>query len=60
MSCIISGSTMPPEPEKLEKEIETMTMNGWHLAQITSGGDGSGQDNITSWVYLLFAHEKSG
>ncbi len=59
VSCLISGSTMPPEPEKIEKEIEAMTTTGWHLALITTGGGGSGQGSITSWVYLLFEREKS-
>ncbi|HLB71470.1 MAG: hypothetical protein OIN88_05020 [Candidatus Methanoperedens sp.] len=57
VSCIISGSTVPPEPEDIEKEIETITMQGWHLKQITSGGGGSGNGNVTSWVYLLFEQE---
>jgi hypothetical protein len=54
VSCIISGATLPPEPEHIETEIETMTLKGWHLAHITTGGGGSGQGSVTSWVYLLF------
>jgi len=57
VSCLISGSTLPPEPEKIEREIEDVTMQGWKLAQITTGGGGSGQGSITSWVYLLFERE---
>ena len=57
VSCLISGSTLPPEPEKIEREIEDVTMQGWKLTQITTGGGGSGQGSITSWVYLLFERE---
>jgi len=57
LSCLISGSTLPPEPEKIEREIEDVTMQGWKLAQITTGGGGSGQGSVTSWVYLLFERE---
>ncbi|MDP3105135.1 MAG: hypothetical protein Q8M95_11080 [Candidatus Methanoperedens sp.] len=57
VSCLISGSTLPPEPEQIEAEIETMTLKGWTLAQITTGGGGSGQGSVTSWVYLLFERE---
>jgi hypothetical protein len=57
VSCLISGSTLPPEPEKIEREIEDVTMQGWKLAQITTGGGGSGQGSVTSWVYLLFERE---
>jgi hypothetical protein len=57
VSCIISGSTLPPEPEHIETEIETQTMEGWKFQQITTGGGGSGQGSVTSWVYLLFERE---
>ncbi|MFH0904441.1 MAG: hypothetical protein V1854_04545 [Methanobacteriota archaeon] len=57
VSCIISGSTLPPEPEHIETEIETMIMKGWALMQITTGGGGSGQGSVTSWVYLVFERE---
>ncbi len=57
VSCITSGSTLPPEPDKIEREIETMTNQGWHLARITTGGGGSGSGNVTSWVYILFERE---
>jgi hypothetical protein len=57
VSCLISGSTLPPEPEKIEREIEDITMEGWKLVQITTGGGGSGQGSITSWIYLLFERE---
>lgn len=45
------------EPEKIEQEIETVTMQGWNFRQITTGGGGSGQGSVTSWVYLLFERE---
>lgn len=57
VSCLISGSTLPPEPENIETEIENMIMKGWHLTQITTGGGGSGQGSVTSWVYLLFERD---
>ena len=57
VSCLISGSTLPPEPEKIEREIEDVTMQGWNLTHITTGGGGSGQGSVTSWVYLLFERE---
>lgn len=57
VSYIISGSTLPPEPDQIETEIEKVTMQGWNLLQITTGGGGSGQGNITSWVYLVFERE---
>jgi len=52
--CITSGSTVPPEHDRIEKEIATMTEQGWDFLQITSGGGGTGSGNITSWVYLVF------
>ncbi len=52
--CITSGSTVPPEPDRIEKEIATMTEQGWDFLQITSGGGGTGSGNITSWIYLVF------
>jgi hypothetical protein len=55
--CLTSGSTVPPEPEKIEKQIEEMILQGWNLLQFTSGGGGTGNGNITSWVYLLFECE---
>jgi len=57
VSCLISGSTLPPEPEHIETEIETLTTQGWKFTQITTGGGGSGQGSVTSWVYLLFERE---
>ena len=57
VSCLISGSTLPPEPKKIEQEIENVTMQGWKLVQITTGGGGSGQGSVTSWIYLLFERE---
>ncbi len=57
VSCIISGATLPPESEQIETEIETLTMQGWKFTQITTGGGGSGQGSVTSWVYLLFERE---
>ncbi|MBU3966479.1 MAG: hypothetical protein KKG76_03750 [Euryarchaeota archaeon] len=56
-SCLISGSTLPPEPEHIEAEIETMTTKGWSFTHISTGGGGSGQGSVTSWVYLLFERE---
>ncbi|NJD77306.1 MAG: DUF4177 domain-containing protein [Candidatus Methanoperedens sp.] len=55
--CLTSGATVPPEPDAIEKEIEAMTEQGWDFVQFTSGGGGSGNGNITSWVYLLFKRE---
>jgi hypothetical protein len=54
---LTSGSTLPPEPDKIEKQIEEMVIQGWDFLQFTSGGGGSGNGNITSWVYLLFERE---
>jgi len=55
--CITSGSTVPPEPDRIEREITTMTEQGWDFLQITSGGGGTGSGNITSWIYLIFKRE---
>lgn len=57
VSCLISGSTLPPQPEKIEREIEAVTLQGWKLKQISTGGGGSGQGSVTSWIYLLFERE---
>ncbi len=57
MICIASGGIVPPEPRKIEKEIETMVEQGWDFVQFTSGGGGTGNENVTSWVYLLFERE---
>jgi hypothetical protein len=45
------------EPEKIEREIEAVTVQGWNLKQISTGGGGSGQGSVTSWIYLLFERE---
>jgi molybdopterin biosynthesis enzyme MoaB len=55
--CITSGSTVPPEPDRIEREITAMTEQGWDFLQITSGGGGTGSGNITSWIYLIFKSE---
>ena len=55
--CITSGSTVPPEPDRIEREITAMTDQGWDFLQITSGGGGTGSGNITSWIYLIFKRE---
>ncbi len=55
--CLTSGSTLPPEPHNIEKQIEEMIVDGWDFVQFTSGGSGSGNGDITSWVYLLFERE---
>jgi len=55
--CVTSGASIPPESDKIEKEIEGMTEQGWDFLQFTSGGGGTGNGNITSWVYLLFERE---
>ncbi|HMB44297.1 MAG TPA: DUF4177 domain-containing protein [Candidatus Methanoperedens sp.] len=55
--CITSGSTVPPEPDRIEREITAMTEQGWDFLQITSGGGGTGSGNITSWIYLIFKRE---
>jgi len=55
--CITSGSTVPPEPDRIEREITTMIDQGWDFLQITSGGGGTGSGNITSWIYLIFKRE---
>ncbi len=46
-----------PEPEQIEAEIEDMTTKGWLFTHISTGGGGSGQGSVTSWVYLLFERE---
>lgn len=53
--CLTSGATVPPEPDIVEKEIETLINQGWNFVQFTSGGGGSGNGNVTSWVYILFS-----
>jgi hypothetical protein len=55
--CLTSGSTEPPEPDIVEKEIEVLTEQGWEFMQFTSGGGGTGSGNITSWIYLIFKRE---
>lgn len=55
--CLTSGSTLPPEPDMVEKQIEETVAQGWDFLQFTSGGGGTGSGNITSWVYLLFERE---
>lgn len=55
--CVTSGATVPPEPDMIEREIENTEEQGWDFVQFTSGGGGSGNGNITSWVYLLFKRE---
>ncbi len=55
--CLTSGSTVPPESDKVEREIETMTEQGWDFLQFTSGGGGTGSGNITSWIYIIFKRE---
>ncbi len=55
--CLTSGATVPPEPDIVEKEVETMTNQGWNFVQFTSGGGGSGNGNVTSWVYILFSRD---
>lgn len=55
--CITSGATEPPKPEEIEKVIENAIVEGWNFVQFTTGGGGSGNGNITSWVYLLFERE---
>jgi hypothetical protein len=53
----MSGATVPPEPDRIEREIENMTEQSWDFVQFTSGGGGTGNGNITSWIYLLFERE---
>ena len=55
--CITSGATDHPQKDRNEKEIEYMTEQGWDFVQFTSGGGGSGNGNVTSWIYLLFESE---
>ena len=55
--CITSGSTEPPKPDGIEKAIEDAAREGWDFMQFTTGGGGSGNGNVTSWVYLLFGRE---
>ncbi len=55
--CLTSGSTVPPEPDKVEREIETITEQGWDFFQFTTGGGGTGSGTITSWIYLIFKRE---
>ncbi len=55
--CITSGATEPPKPEEIEKAIENATVEGWNFVQFTTGGGGSGNGNVTSWVYLVFERE---
>lgn len=55
--CITSGATEPPKPEEIEKVIENATVEGWNFVQFTTGGGGSGNGNVTSWVYLVFERE---
>ncbi len=57
VTCIISGATVPPEPSEIEKAIETEISDGWDFVQFTSGGGGTGNGSVTSWVYLLFERE---
>ena len=52
--CITSGATVPPEPDKLERETDIMTGQGWEFMQFTAGGGGTGSGNITSWIYIIF------
>ncbi len=54
--CLTAGSTLSPEPDKIEEHMEEMILQGWDFQQFTSGG-GTGNGNITSWVYLLFERE---
>ena len=55
--CLTSGSTLPPEPKHIEREIENMTAQDWLFSSITTGGGGTGSGNVTSWVYLVFERE---
>ncbi len=55
--CMTSGATEPPKPEEIEKAIESAASEGWNFVQFTTGGGGSGNGNVTSWVYLLFERE---
>jgi hypothetical protein len=55
--CLTSGSTEPPEPDIVEREIEAMTEKGWEFHQFTSGGGGTGSGNVTSWIYIIFKRE---
>jgi len=55
--CITSGATEPPKPDQIEKAIEGAAREGWDFMQFTTGGGGSGNGNVTSWVYLLFERE---
>lgn len=48
MICVTSGASTPPEPDRIEKEIEGMAEQGWDFVQFTSGGGGSGNGNVTS------------
>jgi hypothetical protein len=55
--CLTSGSTEPPEPDIVEREIDSMTEKGWDFLQFTSGGGGTGSGNITSWIYIIFKRD---
>ncbi|MCX9084840.1 MAG: hypothetical protein OIN87_08605 [Candidatus Methanoperedens sp.] len=55
--CLTSGSTEPPQPDIVEREIDTMIEKGWEFVQFTSGGGGTGSGNITSWIYLIFKRD---
>jgi len=57
VTCLTSGSTVPPEPDKVEREIEAMMEQGWDFLQFTTGGGGTGSGNITSWIYIIFKRE---
>ena len=51
---IVSGASEPPGSEDIEKAIESTVSDGWEFVQITTGGGGTGNGSVTSWVYLLF------
>jgi len=57
VACLTSGSTEPPEPDIVEREIEVMTAQGWDFLQFTTGGGGTGSGNVTSWIYIIFKRE---
>ncbi|MDO9098152.1 MAG: hypothetical protein Q7U60_08525 [Candidatus Methanoperedens sp.] len=52
-------SNIPEGIEELPygKMVNPSAGQGWNFVQITTGGGGTGNGNITSWVYLLFERE---
>lgn len=55
--CMTTGATEPPKPDGIEKAIESAASDGWNFLQITTGGGGTGNSYVTSWVYIVFERE---